>query len=300
MGPKRSKSEPNKPRIEPVSVIFVPQTRFGALASKLKQDEVALTQITGEKLKVTERSGTTVEQLLISSNPWQAGDCGRESCLVCRHGDGKQVCGKRSVMYETFCIPCQEKIEEITKSKQSDVGKDDTKEAVEISQEIPKLPCYTGESKMTPMERSGNHLDDYRLGLASSHMYKHYMNKHRQDKKRPEFKMIAVKYFKSAFIRQLSEAVRLRRRTEQPHIEVLNSRGEYSRTHLPRLMVESQNNPELENENDKESVEVGSKLKSVDNIPRIDDDLPHTSKRNKPKTDRHSANKITNHFKPVT
>ena len=126
------------------------------------------------------------------------------------------------------------------------------------------------------------------------------MNKHRQDKKRPEFKMIAVKYFKSAFIRQLSEAVRLRRRTEQPHIEVLNSRGEYSRTHLPRLMVESQNNPELENKNDKESVEVGSKLKSVDNIPRIDDDLPHTSKRNKPKTDRHSANKITNHFKPVT
>ena len=95
MGPKRSKSEPNKPRVEPVSVIFVPQTRFGALASKLKQDEVALTQITGEKLKVTERSGTTVEQLLISSNPWQAGDCGRESCLVCRHGDGKQVCDKR-------------------------------------------------------------------------------------------------------------------------------------------------------------------------------------------------------------
>ena len=204
-----------------------------------------------------------------------------------------------------FCIPCQEKIEEITKSKQNDVGKDDTKEAVEISQEIPKLPCYTGESKMTPWERSGNHQDDYRLGSSSSHMYKHYMSKHRQEKKKPEFKMVAVKFFKSAFIRQLSEAVRLRRRTQQPHIEVMNSRGEYSRTHLPRLVVEKQDNLDLDNENGKkENVgkvthEVGPNTKSVDIIPK-DDDMPQRVKSVKQKTDRQSANKITQHFKPVT
>ena len=307
LGPKRSKSEPNKPRVEPVSVIFVPQTRFGALASKLKQDEVALTQITGEKLKVTERSGTTVEQLLISSNPWQAGDCGRDSCLVCRHGDGKQVCGKRSCLYETFCIPCKDKFEEFSKSKPKpeDDGGDETNEAAEVSQEVLKLPIYTGESKMTPMERSRNHYDDYRLGLASSHMYKHFMNRHRQEKKRPEFKMVAVKFFKSAFIRQLSEAVRLRRRTQQPHIEVMNSRGEYSRTHLPRLVVESQDNPDLDNENGKKqnvgkvTHEFGSNTKSVDSIPK-DDDMPQRVKSLKLKTDRQSANKITQHFKPVT
>ena len=316
MGPKKTGSGPNQSRVDPVSVIFVPQTRFGALANKLKQDEVALTQITGEKLKVTERSGTTVEQLLISSNPWQAGDCGRDSCLVCRHGDGKQVCGKRSVMYETFCIPCMEKFEEYSKSKPDDVEEDDIvpdmetprvhiNPPAEASQEVPNLPCYTGESKMTPWERSGNHQDDYRLGSSSSHMYKHYMSKHRQEKKKPEFKMVAVKFFKSAFIRQLSEAVRLRRRTQQPHIEVMNSRGEYSRTHLPRLVVEKQDNLDLDNENGKkENVgkvthEVGPNTKSVDIIPK-DDDMPQRVKSVKLKTDRHSANKITQHFKPVT
>ena len=119
---------------------------------------------------------------------------------------------------------------------------------------------------------------------------------------KPEFKMVAVKFFQSAFIRQLSEAVRLRRRTQQPHIEVMNSRGEYSRTHLPRLVVEKPNNPDLDNENDEKKIvgkEVGSKVKSDDNIPK-DDDLPHTNKRGKPKTDRQSANTIFHHFKPVT
>ena len=67
-----------------------------------------------------------------------------------------------------------------------------------------------------------NHHSDYRLGLASSHMHKHYMNKHRQEKKKPAFGMVAVKFLRSAIIRQLSEAVRLRRRTQQPNIEILN------------------------------------------------------------------------------
>ena len=94
-----------------------------------------------------------------------------------------------------------------------------------------KLPYYVGESKMTPWERSRNPQSDYRLGLASNHMHKHYMDKHRQEKKRPEFGMVAVKFFRSAFIRQLLEAVRLRRRTQQLNIEILNSKEEYSRTH---------------------------------------------------------------------
>ena len=67
-----------------------------------------------------------------------------------------------------------------------------------------------------------NHHSDYRLGLASSHMHKHYMNKHRQEKKKPTFGMVAVRFLRSAIIRQLSEAVRLRRRTQQPNIEILN------------------------------------------------------------------------------
>ena len=53
---------------------------------------------------------------------------------------------------------------------------------------------------------------------------------------------------------------------------------------------------DLDNENDKKEIvgkEVGSK--SADNNPK-DDDMPHASKMGKQKTDRHSANRITNHF----
>ena len=199
-GPRKGNQEPRKPREEPVSVIFVPQTRFGALAAKLKQDEVALTQITGEKLKVTERSGTTIRQLLISSNPWQAGDCGKESCLVCRHGDGKQVCSKRNCLYETFCIPCKEKVEQAQEDDivpdmetprvhinplRSEVnrdrdGDDDKETPVSGVKDIPKLAAYCGESKMTPRECGDNHQDDYVKNLASSHMFKHFSRRRGQ------------------------------------------------------------------------------------------------------------------------
>ena len=88
---------------------------------------------------------------------------------------------------------------------------------------------YCGESKMTPRERGDNHQDGYAKNLASSHMFKHFMDKHKQEE-RPSFKMVTVKFFRSAFIRQLAEAVRLRRRTQQPNTIIMNSRGEYSRS----------------------------------------------------------------------
>ena len=53
----------------PVTVLFVPQTPHGALAGKLKEQEIELTKLSGEKVKIVERSGSIIKQLLIRSNP---------------------------------------------------------------------------------------------------------------------------------------------------------------------------------------------------------------------------------------
>ena len=152
---------------------------------------------------------------------------------------------------------------------------------------------------MTPWERSGNHQDDYRLGSSSSHMYKHYMNKHRQEKQKPEFKMVAVKFFQSAFIRQLSEAVRLRRRTQQPNTTIMNSRGEYSRHRLPRLIVEDPNDLDCNSENVKKEDQSRVAPSEVESFPKSDDNSK--GDKRKVQTNRQSADsKITKHFKPVT
>ena len=48
--------------LTPVSVLFVPQTPQGALAKQLTQQEVWLTKMSQEKIKVVERSGCTSVQ----------------------------------------------------------------------------------------------------------------------------------------------------------------------------------------------------------------------------------------------
>ena len=99
--------------LTPVTVLFVPQTPQGAFAKKLTELKVWLTKLSGEKTKIVERSGCTVRQLLVRSNPWAQGHCGRPpgECPPCDTGDGKQSCQRRSILYETFCLRCRAQVD---------------------------------------------------------------------------------------------------------------------------------------------------------------------------------------------
>ena len=140
----------------------------------------------------------------------------------------------------------------------------------------------------------------FHYNQASSHMFKHFMDKHRQEQ-RPAFKMVAVKFFRSAFIRQLSEAVRLRRRTQQPNTTIMNSRGEYSRSRLPRLIVEDPNDLDNSPENVRKDNETRVAPSEVKFNLKSDDNSKGENDKRKVKRNRQSADsKITKHFKPVT
>ena len=54
----------------------------------------------------------------------------------------------------------------------------------------------------------------------------------------PEFHMRVVSYHRTALNRQVKEAVRIRRRGGASSI--LNSRAEYNRCHIPRLVLEEE------------------------------------------------------------
>ena len=49
----------------------------------MRSAEENLQILTGYKLKVVERSGAKLEDILHSSNPWSGKDCGRNNCLLC-------------------------------------------------------------------------------------------------------------------------------------------------------------------------------------------------------------------------
>ena len=195
-----------------------------------------------EKIKVVERSGCTIRQLLIRSNPWGQGHCGRPEgeCPPCDTGDGKQNCQQRSVLYETFCLRCKEQVD-----RQKEQGTDTTENTGKKVNSV-----YTGETSLTLRERmvgvrgegarGGGHLNDYEKGLEKSHMTKHWLSCHRGEEK-PKFGVKIIKSFTSCMVRQLWECIRIRRRLQEQakgEVRLLNSKSEYSRCSLPRLVVE--------------------------------------------------------------
>ena len=68
----------------PVAVMFVPYTKGGELAKRLTEAEIKLESQTGIRIKIVEKTGTRLEEILHKSNPWQGADCGREGCILCQ------------------------------------------------------------------------------------------------------------------------------------------------------------------------------------------------------------------------
>ena len=89
-----------------------------------------------------------------------------------------------------------------------------------------------GESARSIYERAGEHHKDALKGEDDSHIHKHWVSCHGDAK--PEFKIKLVATFQDALTRQIAEAVRIQMRGEG----VLNSKAEYSRCSLPRLVIE--------------------------------------------------------------
>ena len=93
------------------SVMFIPFTRHSELAMRLRENEERMEKLTGYRLKIVEKGGTKLVDILHKSNPWAGEDCMRKDCLLCmtKKEEGKtnsQDCRKRNCVYETGCITC--------------------------------------------------------------------------------------------------------------------------------------------------------------------------------------------------
>ena len=112
---KRREEHPGeKEKDRTVSVMFVPYTKGGELARRIRAAEEDLQRQTGVKIKIVERTGRKLIDLLHRADPWQGQDCGRPGCLLCEtklktEKNLRQDCTKRCIIYETWCISCEEK-----------------------------------------------------------------------------------------------------------------------------------------------------------------------------------------------
>ena len=126
--------------------MFVPYTRGSELAKELRETEYQMGDMTGSRLKVVERAGVKLMDMLTRANPWKGQDCGRQKCLLCetKKYTGKhlgQECTRRNLVYETRCITCEER--ENKKIEEETAG--DDKKGNERKQKM-KLYKYVGET----------------------------------------------------------------------------------------------------------------------------------------------------------
>ena len=69
------------------TVIFLQHTLHSELAQRVRRKLSELEKVGQIKIKIVERSGTKLEELLHKSNVWEEKDCGREDCWVCCEGN---------------------------------------------------------------------------------------------------------------------------------------------------------------------------------------------------------------------
>ena len=101
-------------------------------------------------------------------------------------------------------------------------------------EDVPSL--YVGESSRSVQERAMEHWAAARRGDNSSHMQKHQSLLHEGEP--PQFLFRVVSYHRTALNRQIKEAVRIRRRGGASGI--LNSKAEFNRCYIPRLVMEEE------------------------------------------------------------
>ena len=118
---KKNKKIPASSKALPdfTSVMFVSQTHNGTLDKRLQKVENRISKLTGERIKIVERSGTSVKQsgtsvkqMLIKSKPWAGRPCGKDKCLSCLNSEEPQNCFAKGVVYDINCVKCKEMADE--------------------------------------------------------------------------------------------------------------------------------------------------------------------------------------------
>jgi hypothetical protein len=109
------------------AMMFVPYTAHSGLAMRMRENEEKMEKKTGYRLKIVEKGGTKLIDLLHKANPWAGQDCSRDRCMLCisKNGEDKrntQDCKKRNCMYETNCWTCTQRQDKIIEEKYKEQG----------------------------------------------------------------------------------------------------------------------------------------------------------------------------------
>ena len=169
---------------------------------------------------------------------------------------------RRSVIYQTWCHSCKSRGKKDNNDDEKEMYNDedgskneyenDKKRKAEEKDESSNNFIYIGETSRSAKERASEHFKDKEYLRMRSHMLKHAVQNHSEvHPSEVEFRIKILSYHKTAFDRQISEAVLIRRNLGP---NLLHSKQEYNRCYIPRITVKQNKKEAIDthivNEND--------------------------------------------------
>jgi hypothetical protein len=203
-----------KSEIQYKSVLFVAPTPGGLLAKQLRQREAELNKNNKERIKIEEKGGLKIKDILGSKNPFQKSKCVQKTCPLCTSSkyietseeEIKIPCNSNNIGYRWTCLTCKEKN---------------------------ILKVYEGETGRSARIRGAEHVKELEGEKHKSVLFKHKMTDHKNED--VKFQMKITNKFKDALTRQANEAVRI---SSVPEANSLNSKSEFNHPPMARVVVE--------------------------------------------------------------
>ena len=159
----------------------------------------------GLKIKVIEKAGTSLKNILQKPDPFRKKLCERADCLQCRSG-GKGNCEAEGINYNIKCVTegCQRK------------------------------NIYEGESSYNSYTRGKEHTRNLEAKYEKSSLWRHCREVH--DGRLQGFIMNTSGTFKDDCLkRQISESVNIKK---IPVENIMNARNEWNSQRIPRAVIE--------------------------------------------------------------
>jgi hypothetical protein len=199
------------PNVSYKSVLFVPPTPGGLLTKLMKIREEEINRNSQERIKIIEKSGQNIENILVKKDPFKKENCSEKLCPICKNTDKKLdvYCNTNNVGYKWQCNTC--------KSRN-------------------RTMVYEDETSRSARMRGIEHVQAYKRKAPDSVMYKHKILEHQNEDM--DFVMEITGVFKDALTRQAEEGVRIHGRKGD---ELMNSKSEFNHPPVARVVVEKTN-----------------------------------------------------------
>ena len=196
------------------TVLFVPPTPGGKLASAVRERVNQLCLNSKIKIKVLETGGTKVKNMISRKDPFPTTDCVSPYCPLCKDtlysetgpkSDFRVGCSTPNVGYRVVCLNCQK---------------------------LGLKAAYEGETGKPVKVRFKRHLEDLKHKNQSSPLHKHAVLKHPNEN--PKFTFSVTSKFKDPLTRQANEGVRIANFSGDL---ILNSKSEWNHPPTNRITV---------------------------------------------------------------